>query len=759
MNQAIIKTIDIGDGRNITIETGRLAKQADGAVVVRMGNTMLLATVVSAKDAKEDVDFMPVSVDYREKFSAAGRFPGGFLKREARPSDEEILVARLVDRALRPLFPADYHAETAVMISLISYDENVMADSLAGLAASAAIAVSDVPFETPISEVRVGRVNGEYIVNPSTAQLAEADIDIMVGASFENIMMVEGEMDEVSEEDMLQAIKVAHDAIKIHCKIQEELAAEVGVVKREYCHEVNNAELKAKVEADLLPACYDIAKQQIKDKQLRIESFAKIVDDYVEAYKTANEGNEEVDLGQDEKLIRRYYHKVEGEAMRRMILDEGIRLDGRKTDEIRPIWGEVNYLPGAHGSAIFTRGETQSLSSITLGTKMDIKKIDNVTFQGTEKFLLHYNFPPFCVGDAKTPRGLGRREIGHGNLAFRALKRMIPEDFPYVVRVVSDILESNGSSSMATVCAGTMCMMDAGMQMRRPVSGIAMGLISDKNSDKFAVLSDILGDEDHLGDMDFKVTGTEKGITATQMDIKVDGLSYEVLTKALMQAKAGREHILGKILEVIPEPRAEYKPNVPRVETIQIPKDMIGPIIGPGGKNIQKLQEETQTVIVIEERDDFGYVEISGLNKDALDAAKERVKRIIALPEKGEIYKGKIKSITTFGAFVEIMPGKEGLLHVSEIAWERVQNVEDVLKVGEEVEVKLLDIDRDNKLKLSRKVLLPKPEGFVERPPRREGDRGGDRRDNRGGDRRDNNRGGDRRDNNRGERRPQRERD
>ena len=734
MNQ-IIKTIDLGDGRSITIETGRLAKQADGAVVVRMGDTMLLATVVSAKDAKEDVDFMPVSVDYREKFSAAGRFPGGFLKREARPSDDEILVARLVDRALRPLFPSDYHAETAVMISLISYDENVMADSLAGLAASAAIAVSDVPFETPISEVRIARVDGEFIVNPSSAQLAEADMDIMVAASYDNIMMVEGEMDEVSEEEMLDAIKVAHDSIKIHCKVQEELAAEVGVVKREYCHEVNDDELKAKVEADLFPACYELAKQQINDKQLRIESFGKIQDDYIEAYKEANAENEDIDLVQNEKLIKKYFHKVEGEAMRRMILDDGIRLDGRKTDEIRPIWGEVDYLPGAHGSAIFTRGETQSLSSITLGTKMDIKKIDNVTFQGTERFLLHYNFPPFCVGEPKTPRGLGRREIGHGNLAFRALKGMIPEDFPYVVRVVSDILESNGSSSMATVCAGTMCMLDAGMPMKRPVSGIAMGLITDKDSDKFAVLSDILGDEDHLGDMDFKVTGTSKGITATQMDIKVDGLPYEVLSQALHQAKKGREHILDKILDVIAEPRSEYKPNVPRVETIQIPKDMIGPIIGPGGKNIQKLQEETGTTIVIEERDDFGYVEISGLNKDALDAAKERVKRIIALPEKGEIYKGKIKSITSFGAFVEIMPGKEGLLHVSEISWERVQNVEDVLKVGEEVEVKLLDIDRDNKLKLSRKVLLPKPEGYVERPPRENRpprrDNGGDRRDNR----------------------------
>lgn len=743
MNQ-IIKTIDLGDGRQITIETGRLAKQADGAVVVRMGDTMLLATVVSAKDAKEDVDFMPVSVDYREKFYAAGRFPGGFLKREARPSDDEILVSRLVDRALRPLFPADFHAETAVMISLISYDENVMADSLAGLAASAAIAVSDVPFEAPISEVRVGRVAGEMIINPSSAQLADADIDIMVAATYDNIMMVEGEMDEVSEEEMLEAIKAAHEAIKVHCKTQEELAAEVGAVKREYCHEVNNEELKAKVEADLFPDCYEIAKQQIKDKHLRMESFGKIVDEYVEAYKEANTENEEIDLGQDEKLIRRYYHKVEGEAMRRMILDEGIRLDGRKTNEIRPIWGEVNYLPGAHGSAIFTRGETQSLSSITLGTKMDIKKIDGVTFQGTEKFLLHYNFPPFCVGEPKTPRGLGRREIGHGNLAYRALKRMIPEDFPYVVRVVSDILESNGSSSMATVCAGTMCMMDAGMKMKRPVSGIAMGLITDKDSDKFAVLSDILGDEDHLGDMDFKVTGTEKGITATQMDIKVDGLSYEVLSQALHQAKEGREHILGKILEVISEPRAEYKPNVPRVETIQIPKDMIGPIIGPGGKNIQQMQEETKTVIVIEEHDDFGWVEISGLNKEALDAAKERVKRIIAMPEKGEIYKGKVKNITTFGAFIEILPGKEGLLHISEITWERLSNVEDVLKVGDEVEVKLLDIDRDGKYKLSRKVLMPKPEGYVERersdrsdrgdrrrPPRRDGGGYGNR-DNRG---------------------------
>ena len=740
MSQAIIKTIDLGDGRTISIETGRLARQADGAVVVKQDGTMLLATVVSAKEANEGVDFMPVSVDYREKFAAAGRFPGGFLKREARPTDEEILIARLVDRALRPLFPEDYHAETAVMISLISADENVMPDSLAGLAASAAIQVSDIPFECPISEVRVARINGKFIINPSAAQLKESDIDIMVGASYDNIMMVEGEMDEVSEEDMLSAIKFAHEAIRVHCKAQEELAVEVGVVKRAYCHEVNDEIIREKVKTDLYPACYETAKMRMDDKQLRSEKFKEIVDQYVETYKEANAENE--DLAVHEMLIRKYYHDVEKEAMRRMILDDGIRLDGRTTTQIRPIWGEVDYLPGSHGSSIFTRGETQSLSSVTLGTKLNEKTIDGVTIQGSERFMLHYNFPPFSVGEPKTPRGLSRREIGHGNLAFRALKRMLPEEFPYVVRVVSDILESNGSSSMATVCAGTMAMLDAGIHMKRPVSGIAMGLITDKGSDKYAILSDILGDEDHLGDMDFKVTGTANGITATQMDIKVDGLSYEVLAKALDQAKQGREHILGKILEVISEPRPEYKPNVPRVETILIPKDMIGPIIGPGGKNIQKLQEETKTTIAIEEVGDFGKVEISSINKESLDAAKERIKRIIALPEKGEIYKGKIKSITTFGAFVEILPGKEGLLHVSEISWERVANVEDVLKVGDEVEVKLLDIDRDNKLRLSRKALLPKPEGYVERPerenresrpPRRDGDndRRGDRRDNR----------------------------
>jgi len=741
MSQAIIKTIDLGDGRTISIETGRLAKQADGAVVVRMGDTMLLATVVSAREADENVDFMPVSVDYREKFAAAGRFPGGFLKRESRPSDDEILVARLVDRAIRPLFPENYHAETAVMISLISVDPEVMPDSLAGLAASAAIAVSDVPFETPISEVRVARIDGKFMINPSAAQLKESDIDIMVGASYDNIMMVEGEMDEVTEEDMLESIKFAHESIKVHCKVQEELAAAVGVVKREYCHEVNDAELKVAVKEATYGKCYETAKAQIKDKQERMAAFDAICEEFIEKYTAENEGNEEIDLIQKAMLIKRYFHDVEKEAMRRMILDEGIRLDGRTTTQIRPIWGEVDYLPGAHGSAIFTRGETQSLSTITLGSKLDEKIIDGVTVQGTEKFLLHYNFPPFCVGEAKVPRGVGRREIGHGNLAYRALKRMIPEDFPYVVRIVSDILESNGSSSMATVCAGTMCMLDSGLKMKRPVSGIAMGLITDKDSEKYAILSDILGDEDHLGDMDFKVTGTEKGVTATQMDIKVDGLSYEVMAKALQQAKEGRAFILGKIMEVISEPRPDFKPNVPRIVTMQIPKDMIGPVIGPGGKNIQKLQEETKTVIVIEEIDGYGKVQIAGPNKDALDDAVARLKKIVAVPEKGEIYKGKVKSITSFGAFIEILPGKEGLLHISEISWERINSVEDVLHEGDEIEVKLIELERDGKLKLSRKALLPKPEGYVEkpageRPPRRDGDRRGDRRDRDRGDRR-----------------------
>ena len=745
MVNATIKTIELTDGRQITIETGKLAKQADGSVVVRMGETMLLATVVSAKEAKEDVDFMPLSVDYREKFSAAGRFPGGFLKREGRPSDDEILVARLVDRALRPLFPEDYHAETAVMISLISANSDDMPDALAGLAASAALTVSDVPFETPISEVRIARIDGQFVTNPTYSQLKNADLDIMVGASYDNIMMVEGEMMEVLEEDMLEAIKIAHEEIKKHCKVQEELAAELNVVKREYSHENNDEELREQVKSDLYPACYELAKKQIANKQERMDSFKQIRDEYIEKYLEENAGNEEIDLELQENLIKRYFHDVEKEAMRRMILDDAIRLDGRKTNEIRSIWGEIDYLPGAHGSALFTRGETQSLTSVTLGTKMDEKIIDNVTVQGKEKFLLHYNFPPFCVGEPRTPRGLSRREIGHGNLAHRALKKMLPDGFPYIIRIVSDILESNGSSSMATVCAGTMGLMDAGVKMKKPVSGIAMGLITDKGSEKYAVLSDILGDEDHLGDMDFKVTGTADGITATQMDIKVDGLPYEVLAQALQQAKEGRLHILNKMLEVIPEPRADYKPNVPRIETIEIPKDMIGAIIGPGGKVIQAIQEETETVIVIEENDEVGLVEISGAGIEPIEAAKQRIKAIIALPEVGETYKGKVKSVVSFGAFVEILPGKDGLLHVSEMDWSRVESAEDFIKEGEEIEVKLIGIDdKTGKLKLSRKVLVPKPEGYVERPPR--SDRGPRRDNNRGRDNRDRRDSRDRRD-------------
>ena len=763
MVNATIKTIELADGREITIETGKLARQADGSVVVKMGETMLLATVVSAKEANEGVDFMPVSVDYREKFSAAGRFPGGFLKREGRPSDDEILIARLVDRAIRPLFPEDYHAETAVMISLISANNEDMPDALAGLAASAAIAVSDVPFITPISEVRVARIDGNFVINPTYSELKNADLDIMVGASYNNIMMVEGEMNEVSEEVMLEAIKFAHEEIQKHCKVQEELAAELGVVKRTYCHENNVEELREKVKAQLYDKCYEIAKKQITNKQERLAAFEEIRNEFVETYKVENAENTDIDLVQHENLIKRYFHDVEKEAMRNMILNDGIRLDGRNTNQIRPIWGEVDYLPGAHGSAIFTRGETQALTSATLGTKMDEKIIDGVTVQGKEKFMLHYNFPPFSVGEAKTPRGLGRREIGHGNLAHRALKKMIPTDLPYVVRIVTDILESNGSSSMATVCSGTMAMMDAGIKMKKPVSGIAMGLITDKNSGKYAVLSDILGDEDHLGDMDFKVTGTANGITATQMDIKIDGLSYEVLAKALQQAKEGRLHIMEKMMDVISEPRPDYKPNVPRIETIQIPKDMIGAVIGPGGKIIQAIQEETKTVIVIEEKDDIGYVEISGAGIEPLEAAKARIKAIVAIPEIGEIYTGKVKSVVSFGAFIEILPGKEALLHVSEMDWARVESAEEFTKAGDMMEVKLIGVDeKTGKLKLSHRALLQKPEGYVERPPRPErpqhrDDRRDDRgRDNRGRDSRD--RGGDRgRDRDRDFRRPRRD--
>jgi polyribonucleotide nucleotidyltransferase len=706
MITAIEKTIDLGDGRSITIETGKLAKQADGSVVVKMNNTYLLATVVSAKDAAAGVDFMPLSVEYREKFSAIGRFPGGFMKREARPSDNEILVCRLVDRALRPLFPEDYHAETFVTINLISGDKEDLPDALAGLAASAALAVSDIPFHGPISEVRVARVNGELVINPTRSQLAEADMELVVGATMENILMVEGEMKEVSEQEMLEAMKLAHTAIKAQCQAQIELMEEVGKTqKREYCHEVNDLELKAHVKAATYDKVYEVAKAALP-KHERSDKFAAIKEEYIND--NYNVEDETVEIPKD--LIGKYYHDVEKEAVRRCILDERIRLDGRKTDEIRPIWSEVDYLPGPHGSSIFTRGETQSLSTVTLGTKLDEKIVDDVLNKSVDRFLLHYNFPPFSTGDARASRGVSRREIGHGNLAYRALKNMLPDDYPYTVRIMSDILESNGSSSMATVCAGTLALMDAGVPIKKPVTGIAMGLITDEDKN-FAVLSDILGDEDHLGDMDFKVTGTKDGITATQMDIKVDGLSYEVLEKALLQARDGRLHIMDKIMETMDEPRADLKPHAPRMETIIIPKDMIGAVIGPGGKIIQEIQATTESTITIEEVGNTGKVSVSANNADAINAAMAKIKSIVAVPEVGEVYKGKVKSIVPFGAFVEIIPGKEGLLHISEIEWKRLEKVEDALKEGEEVEVKLIEVDqRSGKLKLSRKVLLPRPE-------------------------------------------------
>ena len=707
MYKLIQKTIDLGEGREITIETGKLAKQADGSVVVKMGRTMLLATVVSAKEAREDVDFMPLSVEYKEKYASFGRYPGGFLKREARPNDYEILVSRLVDRALRPLFPDDFHAETFVNVQLISADKDIMPDALAGLAASAALSISDIPFHGPISEVRAARVDGHFIINPTFTQLETADIDIMVAATIDNVMMVEGEMDEVSEQEMLQAIKFAHEAIKMQCKAQIELAEELKVVKREYCHETNDDDLSKRIHDDLYDQVYEIAKSQ-KAKHDRAEAFKKAKDDYIEKLQAENE---EVEV--QTKLVAKYFHDVEKKAVRNLILDEGARLDGRKTDEIRPIWSEVDYLPAAHGSAIFTRGETQSLTTVTLGTKLDEKVVDQVLVQGTEKFVLHYNFLPFSTGDARPYRGVGRREVGHGNLAYRALKGMIPkgEANPYAIRVVSDILESNGSSSMATVCAGTLALMDAGVKMTKPVSGIAMGLITDAESGKYAVLSDILGDEDHLGDMDFKVTGTVDGITACQMDIKVEGLSYEILDKALQQANQGRMHILGEMLKTIAEPRAEYKPHTPRIVQITIPKEMIGAVIGPGGKVIQDIQEKTGTTITITQEGDVGFVDIFAEDKDAIDAALGRVNGIIEVPEVGKVYQGKVKSIVAFGAFVEILPGKDGLLHISEIEWKRLEKVEDALKEGDEVEVKVIEIDKRNgKLKLSRKVLLPRPE-------------------------------------------------
>ena len=713
------KTIDLGDGRTITIETGKLAKQADGAVEVRMGNTMLLATVVSAKEAGEGVDFMPLQVEYKERYSAIGRFPGGFTRREGRASDYEILTARLVDRALRPLFPDNYHADTFVNVMLFSSDGKDMPDALAGLAASAALAVSDIPFNGPISEVRVARIDGQFKVNPTFEELERADMDIMVGATYENIMMVEGEMNEVSEADLLAAMKFAHDAIKVQCKAQMELAEEVGsTVKREYCHEVNDEELRKDVWAKCYDEAYAIARSGNTNKHARGEAFDALVDKYLA-------GMEPEEAEAKKEMVKRYYHDVEKEAMRRCILDEGKRLDGRTTTQIRPIWCEVDYLPGPHGSAIFTRGETQSLSTVTLGTKLDEKIVDDVLDQSRDRFLLHYNFPPFSTGEAKASRGVGRREIGHGNLANRALKRMIPDDYPYVIRIVSDILESNGSSSMATVCAGTLALMDAGVKIKKPVSGIAMGLITDKDNVKYAVLSDILGDEDHLGDMDFKVTGTRDGITATQMDIKVDGLSYEVLAAALEQARKGRLHILDILTDCIAAPRADYKPFVPRLVQIHIPKDSIGAVIGPGGKVIQEIQKQTGTTITITEDDQKGIVDVFGVEKSAIDAALQRIKEIVAVPEIGETYHGKIKSIVPFGAFVEIMPGKEALLHISEIDWKRFETMEESgLKEGEMIDVKLIGVDeKTGKLKLSHRALLPKPEGYVERERRPRGDR------------------------------------
>ena len=715
---AVQKFIPLEGGREIMIETGKLAKQADGSVVVKQGDTMLLATVVAAKDAKEGTDFMPLQVEYKEKFAAAGRIPGGFMKREGKASDNEVLVARLIDRALRPLFPSDYHAEVYVTVNLISADKDIQADALAGLAASAALAVSDIPFGGPISEVRVARINGEYCINPTFSQMQDVDLDIMVGGTIDNILMVEGEMKEVSEEVMLGAIKYAHEAIKEHCAVQIELMKELGKdVKREYCHETNDEELRQTIISELYDKAYAIATSGTM-KHERSEAFDALEAEFAARYT-------EEELEEKAPLIHKYFHDdVQKKAMRNMILDEGKRLDGRRTDEIRPIWCEVNYLPCAHGSAIFTRGETQSLSTVTLGTKLDEKMYDEVLIQGTEQFTLHYNFPPFSTGEAKASRGVSRREIGHGHLAWRALKPMVPlgEENPYAVRVVSDILESNGSSSMATVCAGCMALMDAGVKLRKPVSGIAMGLISDSATGRWAVLSDILGDEDHLGDMDFKVTGTRDGITATQMDIKVDGLSYEVLAKALEQARVGRLHILDKITETIAEPREDYKPFVPRIEQIIIDKDLIGAVIGPGGKVIQDIQKTTNTTITITENDKHGVVDVFGQNKECIDAAMARIKGIVAVPEVGEQYHGTIKSIVAFGAFVEILPGKEALLHISEIDYKRFETMEETgLKEGDEIDVKLIGIDqKTNKLRLSHKALLPKPEGWVEpeRKPR-----------------------------------------
>ena len=735
----IKKTITLADGREITLETGKLAKQADGAVELRMGNTMLLATVVSAKEAGEGVDFMPLQVEYKEKFSAAGRFPGGFLKREGRANDYEILTSRLVDRVLRPLFPDNYHADTFVNITLYSSDGVDMPDSLAGLAASAALAVSDIPFNGPISEVRVARIDGKFVINPTFEQLEKADMELMVGATYDNIMMVEGEMNEASEAELLEALKTAHAAIKEQCKAQIELAHEAnGETKREYCHEVNDEDLRADVKAKCYDKAYAVAKAGCADKHWRQDQFDAICQEYIDALP-------EEERDDKAPLVKRYYHDVEKEAVRRCILDEGIRLDGRKTTQIRPIWVETDYIPGPHGSAVFTRGETQSLATVTLGTKLDEKILDDVLNQGRERFLLHYNFPPFSTGEAKAQRGVGRREIGHGNLAHRALKRMFPDDFPYTCRVVSDILESNGSSSMATVCAGTLALLDAGVKMKKPVSGIAMGLITDTESPKYAILSDILGDEDHLGDMDFKVTGTRDGITATQMDIKCDGLSYEILERALNQARDGRMHILDIIEAHIPQAREDYKPHVPRIVTMLIPKELIGAVIGPGGKVIQGIQEASGATVSIDEIDEGGFIEVAAANKPSIDKALELINAIVELPEEGKTYHGTVRSIMDFGAFVEFMPNRDGLLHISEISWDRLPDMEaSGLKEGDQVDVKLIEVDKKTgKFRLSMRALTPKPEGWTEpqrreRGPRREG---GDRPRGDRGPRRDGDRG------------------
>ena len=722
----ITKSVQLPDGRTITIETGKVAKQADGAAVLRMGNTVLLATVCAAKDAVPGTDFMPLQVDYREQYSAAGRFPGGFTKREGKASDEEILTSRLVDRALRPLFPSNYHAEVYVQVMLLSADGVDQPDALAGFAASAAMACSDIPFEHYISEVRVARINGEYVVNPTFQQMEEADMDIMVGATKDNIMMVEGEMKEVSEQDLIGALKVAAEAIKPMCELQYELAKEKGTdVKREYDHEINDEELREQIKSELYKPAYDINHQAL-EKHARQDAFDKVLADFLEKYDAAHTDLSEEDLEEKHAEATRYYDDVMRDAMRRCILDEGLRLDGRATTDIRPIWCEVSPLPMPHGSAIFQRGETMSLSTCTLGTKMDEKLIDGVLEKSYQRFLLHYNFPPFSTGEAKAQRGVGRREIGHGHLAWRGLKGQIPTDFPYTVRLVSQILESNGSSSMATVCAGTLALMDAGVPMKKPVSGIAMGLIKNPGEDKYAILSDILGDEDHLGDMDFKTTGTRDGLTATQMDIKCDGLSFEILEEALMQAKAGREHILNCMMETISEPRAEMKPQVPRIVAFDIPKEFIGAVIGPGGKIIQQMQEDTGATITIEETDGKGHVQVSAPNKDSIDAALAKIKAIVAVPEVGEVYEGTVRSIMPYGCFVEILPGKDGLLHISEIDWKRLETVEEAgIKEGDKIKVKLMEIDpKTGKYKLSHRVLMEKPEGYVERERRPRPERG-----------------------------------